>query len=133
MIRQFTFIFLLQYIVFASKGQTPLLRHITDEQGLPSMSVYDILQDKKGFMWLATEKGLYRYDGIFFTFFHGKSLRGTALSYLQEDKYGRIWGLTFAGQLWHTEGDSLKPFRAFDRDYKGGIPEYFVTKKTMSG
>jgi ligand-binding sensor domain-containing protein/uncharacterized protein YdcH (DUF465 family) len=128
MIKQFSFIFLLLFVVNTSKSQTPLLRHITDEQGLPSMSVYDVLQDKKGFMWMATEKGIYRYDGIFFKYYHGKVLRGTALSYLQEDKYGRIWGLTFAGQLWHTEGDSLKPFKAFDKDYKGGIPEFFVTK-----
>lgn len=131
MIKQFSSILLLIFVVVASKAQTPLLRHITDEQGLPSMSVYDILQDKKGYMWMATEKGLYRYDGIFFKYYHGKSLRGTALSYLQEDKYGRVWGITFAGQLWHTEGDSLKPFRAFDRDYKGGIPEYFVTSNDM--
>jgi ligand-binding sensor domain-containing protein len=125
MIKQFSIIFLL-FLPVASKAQTPLLRHITDEQGLPSMSVYDILQDKKGYIWMATEKGLYRYDGIFFKFYHGKALRGTALSYLQEDKYGRIWGLTFAGQLWHTEGDSLKPFLPFDKDYKSGIPQYYV-------
>ena len=66
MIKQFSSILLLIFVVVASKAQTPLLRHITDEQGLPSMSVYDILQDKKGYMWMATEKGLYRYDGIFF-------------------------------------------------------------------
>jgi Two component regulator propeller len=129
MIKQFSILLLLLFIGKTMIAQTPMMRHITDEQGLPSMSVYDILQDKKGFMWMATEKGLYRYDGIFFKHYHGKSLRGTALSYLQEDKYGRIWGLTFAGQLWHTEGDSLKPFRAFDKDYKGGIPVFILTNK----
>jgi ligand-binding sensor domain-containing protein len=129
MIKQFSILFLLLFIGKTMKAQTPMMRHITDEQGLPSMSVYDLLQDKKGFMWVATEKGIYRYDGIFFKYYHGKALRGTALSYLQEDKYGRIWGLTFAGQLWHTEGDSLKPFRAFDKDYKGGIPLFILTNK----
>jgi ligand-binding sensor domain-containing protein len=129
MIKQFSILLILIFIGKTMKAQTPMMRHITDEQGLPSMSVYDILQDKKGFMWMATEKGLYRYDGIFFKHYHGKSLRGTALSYLQEDKYGRIWGLTFAGQLWHTEGDSLKPFKPFDKDYKGGIPLFILTNK----
>ena len=37
--------------------------HFTDEDGLPQNSVKDIAQDKNGFLWLATENGLTRFDG----------------------------------------------------------------------
>jgi len=39
------------------------LAHISNEQGLPSHVVNDIVQDQHGFMWFATAKGLSRYDG----------------------------------------------------------------------
>lgn len=41
----------------------PRLAHISDQDGLPSRVVYDMAQDHHGFMWLATSKGLTRYDG----------------------------------------------------------------------
>jgi ligand-binding sensor domain-containing protein len=34
---------------------------------LPTETVYDIYQDKKGFIWISTEQGLYRYDGKNYT------------------------------------------------------------------
>jgi ligand-binding sensor domain-containing protein len=41
-------------------------RHIDQTQGLLHNTVLSITQDKRGFMWLQTEKGLQRYDGLRF-------------------------------------------------------------------
>ncbi len=41
----------------------PAFRHLTIEEGLSQSTVNDILQDQQGFMWLATQDGLNRYDG----------------------------------------------------------------------
>jgi signal transduction histidine kinase/ligand-binding sensor domain-containing protein/CheY-like chemotaxis protein len=41
----------------------PTFRHLTIEDGLSQSTVNDILQDQQGFMWLATQDGLNRYDG----------------------------------------------------------------------
>lgn len=41
----------------------PQVRSITMNTGLPSNAVKSIVQDKNGFVWLATEYGLCRYDG----------------------------------------------------------------------
>ncbi|MEM8528691.1 MAG: two-component regulator propeller domain-containing protein, partial [Bacteroidota bacterium] len=37
--------------------------HLTTSDGLPSNNVYDFAEDKYGFIWIATSRGLVRYDG----------------------------------------------------------------------
>lgn len=37
------------------------------QHGLPDGAIVKILQDKEGYIWLATEAGLYRFDGVSFT------------------------------------------------------------------
>jgi PAS domain S-box-containing protein len=69
---------------------------LTMENGLPHPVVYDILQDRQGFIWFATDGGLARYDGYTFTTFrpdpaNPRSIRpGAALS-VYEDRSGNIW------------------------------------------
>ena len=43
--------------------------HYNTQDGLAGSTVYDMCQDKDGFMWFATENGLSRYDGTHFTNF----------------------------------------------------------------
>jgi ligand-binding sensor domain-containing protein len=38
-----------------------------------------ITQDKRGYMWIATEKGLYRYDGKHYNFYRNDSLNENSL------------------------------------------------------
>jgi ligand-binding sensor domain-containing protein len=37
------------------------------QQGLPQASVYAIVQTRDGFLWLGTETGLVKFDGVRFT------------------------------------------------------------------
>ena len=39
----------------------------TVQQGLPTGTIYDVWQTRDGFMWLATQTGLVRFDGVRFT------------------------------------------------------------------
>nr|WP_321354011.1 two-component regulator propeller domain-containing protein [uncultured Draconibacterium sp.] len=48
--------------VFAQPGFLPL-NHLGTDEGLSSSSVTSIAQDKNGFIWIGTRKGLNRYDG----------------------------------------------------------------------
>ncbi|WP_353719012.1 two-component regulator propeller domain-containing protein [Dyadobacter sp. 676] len=45
------------------------VRHFTDENGLPQNSVKSIARDERGNVWLATERGLVRFDGNRFVSF----------------------------------------------------------------
>lgn len=44
-------------------GSDLKFRHYTTEEGLPSNCIRDIVQDRAGFVWFATDGGLVRYDG----------------------------------------------------------------------
>ncbi len=71
-------------------------RRIDVEDGLPHNTVLSILQDRKGFMWFATQDGLCRYDGYAFTVFRHELSDSTSLSSnkimsIMEDREGYIW------------------------------------------
>ena len=71
-------------------------RHYRVEQGLASNSVRALLQDKSGFIWIATDGGLNRFDGHSFKRFRtlsGDTLRpeNQLILTLFEDSQGRLW------------------------------------------
>ena len=41
----------------------PAFRQYTMEDGLPSLEVFQVFQDSKGYIWFATKLGVTRYDG----------------------------------------------------------------------
>jgi len=65
--------------------------HYTDENGLPQNSVKSIAADQEGFIWLATESGLVRFDGQdFYTFNKSNTnLSSTRFYTIQPDISGR--------------------------------------------
>lgn len=71
------------------------------EDGLPHNIINRILQDKKGFIWLATTNGLSKYNGYTFqnyiTTARDKVLmKNNRINWIIEDYYGRIWMKAFA-------------------------------------
>ena len=69
---------------------------ISTTQGLSQGLINDILQDKDGFIWIATKGGLNRYDGYNFKIFTNDpqdaySISSNFINSLLEDKKGRIW------------------------------------------
>lgn len=88
--------------------------------GFLDNQVYDIYQDSKGFIWMANDYGLSRYDGVNVkTYFSDRqtSLPGTNI---KEDVMGRIWFTNFDGNLYYVEKEELKPLN--NASGKGFIP-----------
>jgi ligand-binding sensor domain-containing protein/very-short-patch-repair endonuclease/serine phosphatase RsbU (regulator of sigma subunit) len=66
------------------------------EQGLPQATIYCIIQDNRGYLWLGTDGGgLCRFDGIGFkTYGKKEGFRGQSIRSLIQDSKGRIWAGT---------------------------------------
>ncbi len=97
-------------------AQSPHYRQYTVNDGLPSATVYFMIQDTRGYMWFATENGLARFDGKSFkTFTRNDGLVDNLILRLYEDNIGRIWITSFTGKIcyylngkiYNPENDSL--------------------------
>lgn len=86
------FLFPLLLVVFlvdlVSANQFKVTQYTT-KNGLPSNSIRSIVQDKIGFIWIATDAGLIRYDGKEFVRY-SKGLRSEYMRYLLMKKDGKI-------------------------------------------
>lgn len=92
--------------VLYSSAQMPaelIFTRITKKDGLASNSTFHTVRDKKGFLWIATQNGLQRYDGSrFLSFRHrprdSSSILQNSISHLYIDKKDRLW-LLFDNKL----------------------------------
>ena len=84
------------YYLFPQNPQYKF-RHITANEGLSAPSIYSVIKDKQGFIWLATGIGLYRYDGYDFKQYRSNPSDSTSLSgdlitgQLFIDRSGDLW------------------------------------------
>lgn len=128
-------------------AQTAYLPHYTTKNGLPSNNCYFTLQDKRGYIWIATDAGVSRFDGtVFENFTVDDGLPDNQVLQLREDSKGRIWFLSLGGQLsyfyngkiYNPDNDKhLKKLNfnavivSFFEDSKGKI--WFGTNKNILG
>jgi signal transduction histidine kinase/ligand-binding sensor domain-containing protein len=74
----------------------------TTEQGLPGDTVRAVVQTRDGYLWVGTQAGLARFDGVRFTVFNQKNvpqLRAGECSTLLEGRDGSLWIGTIGGGL----------------------------------
>lgn len=79
-----------------------IFRTWTTEEGLPSNAILDIIQDQKGYIWIATHDGLARFDGAKFTSYTVRNtpiIRSHAIRSLLSDSKGNVWIGTQRGIL----------------------------------
>jgi hypothetical protein len=91
-------------------AQNPYAVQLTTKEGLPSNAVFQLYQDTRGFIWIANNEGICRYDGFEFVQYTSENQSSKAGSFIVEDKLGRIWYENFDGHLFYVEKDSLHYF-----------------------
>ncbi|MDD5152106.1 MAG: two-component regulator propeller domain-containing protein, partial [Flavobacterium sp.] len=61
-------------------------------EGLPSNHIYDIVEDNNGFLWIATNNGIARFDGKYFYNYTVKNgLPSNDVLQVIKEKNGTIW------------------------------------------
>ena len=92
--------------------------HLTSRDGLSQSTVNGILQDSQGYLWLATESGLDRYDGNSVRVYHVQRGNPHALASdyvwtIAEDAHADLWLATVGGGLarWQRSTDEFQQYR----------------------
>ncbi|HRG90057.1 MAG TPA: two-component regulator propeller domain-containing protein [Chitinophagales bacterium] len=91
-----------------SVAQLPF-RHYSTNEGLPSSETYSVFQDSKGYIWIATDMGVSRFDGYNFkNYSTADGLADNTIFKFYEDYKGRIWFHSFSGRLSYYYNDSIR-------------------------
>ncbi len=100
------------------------------EEGLPQSSVHQVLQARDGFLWMATEGGAARFDGIgFMVLRHATNAAFTSddVSALAQDQAGHLWFGTADGLIEQSRG-ALHRFAEDD-----GLPSAQIVSLAAAG
>ena len=93
-------------------------------QGLPQSSILAIHQTRDGYLWLGTDDGVVRFDGVRFTSpedLDGLALPKMSVRQLAEDARGGLWIATSNAGLFRIEHGSIARFSQRD-----GLPSDHV-------
>jgi len=100
----------------AGFAQSFNLKNFSSDQGLPYFQVFDIMQDSRGFIWFATDKGVSRYNGYEFQNFDIEDgLPENTIVEIYEDSKGRIWFASLICKLAVFENEKITLFRFNDK------------------
>jgi signal transduction histidine kinase/ligand-binding sensor domain-containing protein/DNA-binding NarL/FixJ family response regulator len=105
------------------------------ESGLPGNDIFAIRQTHEGYLWLGTQDGLVRFDGIDFEVFNRENtpqLKDNVIRALCQDGNGALWiGTTSGGLTRYEEGEftnypikkhnALHDIRAIEEDRWGNL------------
>ena len=96
-------------------AQTHIYQHFSIDEGLPSSEVYDIYQDKLGYVWFATDKGLSRYNGYEFENFTTQDgLTGNTILDFNLLDNDQIWCYDYHNQMlfyFNSVFNGFKPYK----------------------
>jgi ligand-binding sensor domain-containing protein/signal transduction histidine kinase len=96
----------------------------TTRDGLPHDRVHAVLQTRDGYLWVGTQAGLARFDGVRFVVFDPRNtpeLRSGAVLSLAEAHDGALWMGTYGGGVTRLKDGRFTTFTTRD-----GLPNDFV-------
>src|SRR5579864_6973897 len=91
-----------------TSAQRFAFKYYSHNDGLLSLDVHSLMQDRTGYVWVATSDGVFRYDGAFFTGFYSvQGLPSNRVESLHQTPDGTIWVGTRDG-LARFDGDRFR-------------------------
>ena len=102
---------------YPSQAVAEKTRILTPDNGLSNSHIIQIYQDSKGYIWIATENGLNKFNGYSFIVYSERendstALKGNYVYSVLEDSRGIFWVGTMRGLFQYDRNtDSFHPFR----------------------
>ncbi len=90
------------------------------QQGLPESSIYSMLQSRDGYLWLGTQTGLVRFDGVRFTpleSIYDQAPSNVWIRAIAEDQEGSLWFGTNESGVFRVHNGSITQY-----SQKDGLP-----------
>jgi ligand-binding sensor domain-containing protein/signal transduction histidine kinase/AraC-like DNA-binding protein len=106
------------------QAQNLSFKHFSNKEGLVQSPISSIVQDRIGFIWLATQKGLIRYDGYEFNTYRqdvndSSTISNNKINIIFQDSEHQLWIGTANGlNLYNAATGTFK--RIDVRNIKGG-------------
>ena len=114
-LRWLCFVLLVVSSIVAS-AQSFTFKEYGQDQGLGDLAIRSIAQDHDGYLWIATEHGLFRYDGSHFVDYGKKhGLASTMVVAIHVDKRGVLWAGT-SGGLFFMDKDQFHRVTAANKE-----------------
>ncbi|HLP53528.1 MAG TPA: histidine kinase [Fluviicola sp.] len=105
---------------------SPNFRHFSIEEGFPSSETYFVQQDREGYIWICTDRGVVRYDGYRFRIYTKKDgLMDDVVFKTYQDPSGKLWFVTYNGLLSYWDGKRIRPYQ-----YNHHISKYLKNRVT---
>jgi signal transduction histidine kinase len=107
--------FAMLFFVCPLFAQHVVLKTYTRSSGIASDYVLCMYQDREGFIWFGTDRGVSRYDGhAFVTFTTDDGLGSNFVRTIFQDAAGMLWFGTFDGGVTRFDGKTFTSFSARD-------------------
>ena len=103
--------------LLTSSAQTFSLQHYTTENGIPGTTIYSVDQDEFGYLWLATDGGICRFNGQNFELFKNENLRGE-VTLLKFDSQGRLWMIDLANKVYMYQNGEVSRYDQYFKNQK---------------
>ena len=121
-------VLLLFCFCFVAISQNFTSRVFSTDQGLPDTYIYSVLQDKEGFLWIATGKGLVKFDGQVFS---GYDLHANAQDDIiysgTLDANDDLWFGTFSGKIYKLDKKNNR-LKLYPKNIQGSVNKIIASK-----
>src|SRR5690606_22635906 len=101
-IKSFLIIFTL-IMCLKMDAQEKAYRSFTIKDGLPTNNIFKIKFDHQGFLWIAHDKGISKFDGYTFKHFSSPDQKSTVYTDLYIAPDGKIWMTNLGLQAFYIE------------------------------
>jgi len=114
------FVFI-SFLLLASQlyAQYPSYSAYNIENGAPSNEIYCLLQDKDGYIWIGSDAGVYRFNGVSYEHFTSKDLLARSATGLIQTASGKIYGYNFKGQIFYIDKHKLTVIKHWEGAVNG--------------
>ena len=125
------FIIILLLVEAFVYAQNPVYENMSDVSALPDVEFYDIREDDEHYIWLAADKGLFRYNGKSYQRFSHPNQKSNSVFQLKFDTENRLWCNNIFGQLFYVENDRLNLFYDANKLVKGQLANFEILENSI--